>query len=234
MTIEADGMMQLDEFDVPAAVLAAPGVRLVDLIGENGAASVDDMLGPPPADGWRVVAGDLSAPDLHPPALAAPWTNRDATKWMMLGVYRFEGQWRTVVNGTGSVARPGRASRRAGLALDWMESPMVASVGTVPTLGLRLRNVGHSRWRADGLDYDHVQVWALGPDSERLMVDHRAWGMVGVSVKVLPSLDPGAAVVLTATWQPRSVENLPAGDYRLEAQLLPLELPCSPGVLRLV
>ena len=226
-------MRQLDEFDVPAAVLAAPGVPLVDLIGVLGAASVDDMLGPPPADGWRVVAGDLAAPHLHPPALAAPWTNRDTPTWMMLGVYRCEGQWRTVVNGTGSVARPGRASRRAGLALDWVESPMVAPVGTVPTLRLRLRNVGHSRWHADGLDCDHFQVWALGPDGERLMVDRRAWGMVGFGLKVLPSLDPGAAVVLTATWQPRSVENLPAGDYPLEAQLLPLELPCSAGVLRL-
>ena len=231
MASRVDEMVQLDQFDVPAALLAAPGVQLADLIGEHGAASVDDMLGPPPTDGWRVIAGDLGAPHLHPPTLAAPWTNRDPNKWMILGVYRLDGQWQSIVNGTGSVARPGRASRRAGLALEWAESPTVAPVRTVPALRLRLRNAGDSRWHADGLDSDHVQVWALGPDGERLRVDHSAWAGIGTPVAILPSLDPGAAVELNATWQPRSVEELPAGDYALKAELSDLGLLCSPGVL---
>jgi hypothetical protein len=117
-------MMQLDQFNVPDDVLAAPGVLLVHLIGEQGAAGVDDMLGPPPPDGWRVIDGDLTSPELHPPTLAAPWINRDPSKWMLISVYRFEGKWGSVVQGTGSVTRPGRDVRRAGLALNWLVSPM--------------------------------------------------------------------------------------------------------------
>lgn len=83
------------------------------------------------------------------------------------------------------------------------------------------------------MDSDHVQVWALGEDGQRLLVDHSAWHHVAVLVEPLPSLEPGGAVALTATWQPRSVEKLGAGDYVLEAQLLQLDLRCSPGVLRL-
>ena len=226
-------MLQLDEFDVPAAVLAQSGVPLVELIGEHGAASVDDMLGPPPVDGWRVISGDLAHPELDLPTLAAPWVNRDPSTWMILGVYRFHGQWRTSVNGTGSIARPGRAHRRSSLTLDWAEPIMTAPVGTVPRLRLRLRNVGGDRWTADGRDSDHVQVWALGKDGERLLVDHSAWDHIAVLVEPLPSLEPGGAVDLIATWQPRSVEKLPAGDYALEALLLQLNLHCSPAVLRL-
>ena len=233
MTDRADDLIQLDEFDVPAAVLAESGVPLVELIGEHGAASVDDMLGPPPVDGWRVISGDLADPELHLPALAAPWVNRDSSTWMILGLYRLHGQWHTSVSGTGSVPRPGRARRRSGLTLDWVEPTMTASVGTVPRLPLRLRNVSGDRWIADGKDTDHVQVWALGKDGERLVVDHSAGVHIAVLVELLPSLEPGGAVNLTATWQPRSVEQLPAGDYALDAQLLQLGLHCSPGVLRL-
>lgn len=236
MTVDPQEMKQLDQFDVPAAVLEAAGVPLVELIGEQGAASVDDMLGPPPADGWRVIAGDLASPGASPELrqfmLAAPWINRDPSTWMLISVYRRDGQWHSLINGSGSVARPGRASRRAGLALDWVEPTMVAAVGTVPNLRLRLRNVGDRRWEPDGLDYDHVEVWALGLGGERL-VDHSAWEMIGVPVHPLPSLDSGAAVELTGTRQPQSVESLPAGEYALEAQLVPLELNCSPGILRL-
>lgn len=217
---------------MPDDVLADPGVPLVYLIGEQGAASVDDMLGPPPPVG-RVIVGDLTSPESHLPTSAAPWINRDPSKWILITVYRFDGQWHSVVQGTGGVVRPGRASRRAGLALDWLVSPMVAAVGTKPTLRLGLRNVGHAPWHADGVDDDYVKVWALGPAGERLAVDHSAWGMVGIEVHLLPSLDPGTAAELTVTWQPQSVEKLPAGEYTLEAQLVSLELPCSPGILRL-
>ena len=226
-------MKQLDQFNVPDDVLATPGAPLVHLIGEQGAAGVDDMLGPPPPDGWRVIAGDLASPESDLPTLAAPWINRDPSKWMLISVYRFDGGWHSVVQGTGSVARPGRASRRAGLVLDWLVSPMVVPVGTVPRLKLGLRNVGHAPWRADSEDNDHVRVWAMGPTGGRLLADHSAWGMVGVEVHMLPSLDPGTAAELTATWQPRSVEKLPPGEYTLEAQLVSLELPCSEGVLRI-
>jgi hypothetical protein len=77
MTDNPDDVKQLDRYNVPTAVLKAAGAPLVDLIGEQGAASVDDMLGPPPIDGWRVIDGDLASSDPQVPILAAPWVNRD-------------------------------------------------------------------------------------------------------------------------------------------------------------
>jgi hypothetical protein len=71
MTGGVDGVLQLGDFDVPASVLAVDGVPLTDLIGVDGAAGVDD-LHIPPASGWRVIAGDLNAPDGHSAVIAAP------------------------------------------------------------------------------------------------------------------------------------------------------------------
>lgn len=34
--------------------------------------------------------------------------------WMLIGLWRLDGQWQAPVNGTGSVVRPDRASRRQG------------------------------------------------------------------------------------------------------------------------
>jgi hypothetical protein len=67
--------MQLGDYDVSAAILAAAGARLSELIGDQGAASVDDIHGPPPIDGWRLIAGDIDSPRAQQPVLAAPWMN---------------------------------------------------------------------------------------------------------------------------------------------------------------
>ena len=76
--------MQLGYYDVPAAVLSADGVPLAELIGELGATSVDDMMGPPPADGWRVIAGDLADSGDQLPVLAAPWASPRSNGWMVI------------------------------------------------------------------------------------------------------------------------------------------------------
>jgi hypothetical protein len=57
MTSTAEDQHQLGQYDVPARVLAGEGVPLADLVGAQGAASVDTILGRPPVVGWRVISG---------------------------------------------------------------------------------------------------------------------------------------------------------------------------------
>jgi hypothetical protein len=47
---------------------------LADLVGVQGAASVDTILGPPPAVGWRVITGSLPPAPGELVMLAAPWS----------------------------------------------------------------------------------------------------------------------------------------------------------------
>jgi hypothetical protein len=98
----------------------------------------------------------------------------------------------------------------------------------VPEPWLELRNVGDRTWNADGVDSDHVRVWALGPDGERLTVDHAALSFFTSPVHRVPTLEAGERVELIGRWQPL-IEDLPAGDYALEAQLRSLEVNCSAG-----
>jgi hypothetical protein len=85
----------LGDLVVARSALTEPGVPLIDLLGEAGAARVDDMHGPPPVDGWRVIDGALPA---HPAVdvvatIAAPWEHPGSNGWMMLFVIRRAGQW---------------------------------------------------------------------------------------------------------------------------------------------
>jgi hypothetical protein len=50
-----DGDVQLGRFDVSAEVLNAPGQPLEHFIGAPGSALIDDLNGPPPVDGWRLI-----------------------------------------------------------------------------------------------------------------------------------------------------------------------------------
>src|SRR5450755_3057036 len=168
MAAQYDADMQLGYYDVPAAVLSADGVPLAELIGELGAASVDDMMGPPPADGWRVIAGDLADSGGQLPVLAAPWSSPRSNGWMVISLSRPDGVWQASILGDDRPLRPSRARRRAGLTLTWPVPAMSASVGTVPQLQVRLTNAGKRAWQNDGADYDGVTVRLLGTDGKSL------------------------------------------------------------------
>src|SRR5450631_655089 len=123
-----DADMQLGYYDVPAAVLSAAGVPLAELIGERGAASVDDMMGTPPVDGWRVIAGDLADFGGEPPVLAAPWSSPRSNGWMVIRLLRPDNVWQASILGDDRPLRLSRARRRAGLTLTWPVPVMSASV----------------------------------------------------------------------------------------------------------
>jgi hypothetical protein len=226
-----DGDMQLGYYDVPGDVLSADGVRLAELIGEQGAASVDNLMDPPPVDGWRVIAGDLAEFGGDPPVLAAPWSSPRSNGWMLIIVSRRDGMWWASILGDDRTLRPSRARRRAGLTLEWPVPMMSASVGTVSELRVRLANAGELQWRNEGADHDGVTLHVLGPDGEPLpetCVNPWTGGaMLGTLVHLLPPLLPGSSVELMPAWEAALISRLPAGKYSVVAELSDLQL--SPG-----
>lgn len=238
MATRYDADMQLGYYDVPGAVLSARGVPLVELIGEQGAASVDDMMGPPPIDGWRVIAGDLTDFGSEPPVLAAPWSSPRSNGWMVISAARLDGVWQASILGDDRPLRPSRTRRRAGLTLAWPVAVMSAPVGTVPQLRVRLTNAGERSWLNEGGDYDHVTVRLLGPDGdplpERLKGPWRGGDMLGAALHLMPTLLPGSFVDLTPAWGAAPISSLPSGDYGVVAELNNLQLRSGPEVLQLI
>ena len=229
--------MQLGYYDVPGDVLSADGVPLAELIGEQGAASVDNLMGPPPVDGWRVIAGDLAEFGGASPVLAAPWSSPRSNGWMVIIVSRRDGMWWASILGDDRPLRPSRARRRAGLTLEWPVRTMSASVGTVPELRVQLANVGEPEWRNDGADYDGVTLHLLGPDGEPLPETRtnpwRGGAMLGAVVHLLPPLLPGSSVDLMPAWEAALISRLPAGDYSVVAELSDLQLRPGSAPLQL-
>jgi hypothetical protein len=87
------------DFVVGRSVLTELGVPLIDLLGRRAAASVDNMFGPLPVDGWRVIDGALPADpaaDVAPVIIAAPWEHPGANGWMVQSVVRHLGRWQTM------------------------------------------------------------------------------------------------------------------------------------------
>ena len=232
-----DADMQLGYYDVPAALLSANGVPLAELIGERGATSVDDLMGTPPVDGWRVIAGDLADFGGEPPVLAAPWSSPRSNGWMVISLSRLDGGWQASILGDDRPLRPSRARRRAGLTVTWPVPVMSASVGTVPQLRVRLSNASDRPWDNDGGDYDHMTVRLLGSSGEPLP-DARTgpWeggDMVGAEIHLLPPLLPGSFVDLTPARGTTHISTLPRGDYGVLAELTDLQLRSAPEALQL-
>jgi hypothetical protein len=237
MAARYDTDMQLGYYDVPGAVLSADGVTLAELIGERGAASVDDMMGAPPVDGWRLIAGDLADFGGETPVLAAPWSSPRSNGWMMISLWRLDGIWQASILGDDRPLRPSRARRRAGLTLAWPVRVISAPIGTVPQLRVRLSNAGDRPWHNDGADYDHVTVRLLEPGGEPLPETLRSpWrggDMVGAVVHLLPLLLPRSSLDLTPAWGAAPISSLPPGDYGVVAELNDLQLRSGPEVLQL-
>lgn len=231
MTDPADEVVQLEGYNVPSALLTARGVPLAELIGDQGAANVDNMMGPPPMIGWRVLTGDLAAPQIEVPVLVAPWPSQGPGLWMLIQVPHFEGQWHPVVVGGGHSVRPGRARRRRGLEVDWVQSPMMRTAGSTPRISVRLWNAGDQAWTNDHPDFDHVDVRVIGDDGAIPEKDRMIWASTAILVNMLPAMAPGAGVELTAHWGFQAVNQLPAGTYEIAGVLVDLELSCPPGVL---
>jgi hypothetical protein len=228
--------VQLGEYDVPAQVLAAAGVPLTELVGDQGAASVDTLMGPVPIDGWRVISGPFPPEPGASSVLAAPWQGPpwhpgSSNGWMQVRFTRTDGDWSACVTVDYRPVRPGRRHRRAGIRLQWHSTLITAPAGASPEVRLSLRNTASVPWQPDGIDHGFVRAWAVGTDGLPLARSRRST-FIAIPVEPLSELDPNSTLDLTATWD-TEISALAPGDYVIEAELCDLQLRCAPGTLRL-
>jgi hypothetical protein len=180
MEFTAGDEVQLGSFDVPARVLAAAGVPLTELVGDQGAASVSTMMGTVPIDGWRVIGSGLPSESgevlvVVAPWQGPPWDHGAPNGWMTVRFTRRNGRWSSCLDGDQIPVRPGRRHRRAGLQLRWPSSLIEVTAGNVPDVRLSLCNAAPARWQPDGIDHGNVRAWAVGGDGQPL--PRRAWSM---------------------------------------------------------
>lgn len=217
------GWVQLGSYDVKQRTLDAPGGLLTSLLGAAGAADVDDMSGPPPLDGWRVISGKIA--DNHV-VIAAPWTDRGPGAWMLVDAHRLHGRWSTVVDTPEKMVRPGRVDRRAGLTLSCAPGQQELIQGEPVQLLARLTNQGSTWWTGDGQDFDYVSgriTPAAGAPLANL-----PWDGEARLVKALPELKPRHALDRQIWLENARIEQLPPGTYTLTATLTDLDLSCPP------
>jgi hypothetical protein len=142
------------------------------------------------------------------------------------------GKWSAGINEDRAPVRPGRMHRRAGLRLEWDEASISGRTGTRPELRLHLRNASEHTWIGDGIDHDHVSVWLVGPDGERLRRDRGTWGFEAMPCHRLTSIEPGDQLALHGYWD-TDVESFPAGQYVIHSELTALQLRSASGELLL-
>jgi hypothetical protein len=157
-----DRDVQLGHFDVSAEVLNAPGQPLERFIGAPGSALIDDLDGPPPVDGWRLISGDLNAPAERQPVFAAPWDNPAGNGWMVIGLWQLDGAWNATILSDSRPVRPSRVRRREGLELDWSHSAR-HGVGfrahtRLGQVAVTLQNRSQKQWANRYRDYDGVSI----------------------------------------------------------------------------
>lgn len=227
--------MQLGDVDVPADVLNARGQRLEDVLRTSNTPSIDDLLGPPPTEGWRLISGDLGSPVERQPRLAAPWADPRGNGWMVIKLWRFDGEWQAAIAGDTRPLRPSRARRRVGLELRW-SSPtgdLVLPARTPPgQLTVLLRNTGHAPWANHGEDNNSTRILVTDERGEMVQPFPRSGidpGMVAFPVQRLPRVEPEGDVALVAHFDAQIARHgLPPGRFTIQAHLLSLGLRTEP------
>lgn len=131
-------------------------------------------------------------------------------------------------------SRPGLGK---GLRLVWETEQLTAVAGQMPDLSIGLCNVGDERWIANaGTQADdlepllHVLGFLEQLDGTVLAIH------TGVNIRgpTRPQqLEPGQTATLPVLIVTRDVARLPAGVYRLRAELHPLGLHADPATLHL-
>lgn len=135
-----------------------------------------------------------------------------------------------------SRARTSRADLGTGLRLVWETERLTAVAGHMPDLRIGLCNVGDERWIANaGLQPDDLEpllhvLGFLELDGTVLAI-HTGVNIHGPTRP--QQLEPGQTAILPVLIVTRDVTRLPAGAYRLRAELHPLALHAEPATLHL-
>ena len=230
MSDDDDGMSQLGQYDVPTEVLDNVGVSLVDLIGVDGADRAFDLV-PPPASGWRVIAGEIDRPTAEPVIIAAPWSRQTPGGWMLIRLNWFEGQWQPIVDVSGETVRAGRAQRRAGQVLEWVTTPITARAGKLPETAVRWRNTADHSWSSDRGFISPPVAHIFNLHGEPLPAT--VWTMSVIPAVPTPTLQSGQSMEQLVNWIWSGVEVLPVGDYAVEAENADLQLKTRRAILHL-
>lgn len=228
-TFDAD--VQLGEYEVPADIMNSPGSALEDLIGTPAAALVDDLLGAPPDNGWRLIAGDLTAPTERQPVLAAPWTSPRSNGWIVIRLSQSEGAWHASIASDRRPIRQSRARRREGLHLSWTDAAVEQAANLqagrqLGPLAVTLTNTSDTRWANDGWDDDCVTIHVA--DERGRPIQRRGVSIpTAIEVAPLPPLEPDEQRTLTAHFIPPAVDLGPqagTATISLIANLVSLRL----------
>jgi hypothetical protein len=234
-----DHDMQLGHWDVSAEVLNAPGEPLDAMIGVSAGSIANDLLGPPPVDGWRLIAGSLNDPFQEPAVVAAPWADPRGNGWMVLQLWRREGHWGATVPFDRKPLRPSRALRRRGLRLAWSAASDHALHRIRPDTGLDevplvLRNDGPDDWQNQYGDVNGVLLVVTDERGQRVTNNHRGidWGIVAHLVERLPPLEVGREITLMAHFDASTADyGLRASTYAIVGHMHSLGLRTSPRTL---
>lgn len=212
-------LVTLGSVDIEPASLREAGVPLAAL---PVPADVDDTLPPElrvelPAEGWRQVH-EFRRDSGTQTTFAAP---RDGG-WALLSlVIRADG--RSILSGDPGpvVPRPGRAARRAGLALRWdVDLALAALAGDPATLTITLANQTDRPWTADPQDSGFVHGGLLADDGTTL---RQAWFAYAPLRSRLEDLGPHRSMELPVHLNDGELD-VPPGFYRLVAWLPSLDL----------
>ena len=245
-TLIGDHIDDLAEMQVVGSGLRRDAIRGVASLPADGwrllagtvPPSVDERRAGPP---W---------PPMPECALAAPWPGNEP-EWMILHLGRrverlptdtiygyphvhprtvYGAHWRSELVVCRDQLQPGRARRRRGLDLAFVDSEVRVPVGVAPSIRVRLTNRRTDPWLNRAPEWEHdtdgVHGLVATPDGRVLSEEWPAGA--GMGVERLPDLEPGGSVDLRVTFMATRLAELPPGEYLLLAELTSLHLTAPP------
>lgn len=224
-------LVQVGWWDVAPSTLQGPGASLDSLVAGRNVVLANEhaervwerLLVTP---GWRLLAEDDRG--LERAVFAAPDESKPGT-WLLVVLNNRGDEWRFSRPMASQAVRPGRAARRQNLALVWPEREFYCAAGESPDLTVSLVNRGSDDWTV-GDDELFVVAWLRDSISGDVLPSEK-WEAHGRAGRFQDTLRPGSEVQLPVRLLTLRVDELPLGEYTIEAILSSLNLHSEPGRL---
>jgi len=214
-------LVALGDFDIDPDGLRDRGSPWAEVLpGDAGSHVSVDTVAQLPTTGWREISTARSASADGARLFAAP----SGAGWAL--AYLSPNGVLSADPGPLSL-RPGRATRRQGLLLEWTSDTILRS--DLASITVRLRNTSSTRWVADEDDHDYVHGWFL-TDGRRLGPDRFAHASRPGS---LPDLDVGKSLDLAVDFG-RTTPIPAPGNYAVQAAMTSFDLWTGPHSIRLI
>ena len=227
-------LVQVEDWEVPADVLAAAGSMLVDhpdvatAVRTNPA--LKSELAQLPLSGWVELHRSFgSGAGAGYVVLAAPHPDAVGAYQVVRLGQRPGGEWALAASVDPAWTAPSRERRRAGLALVVLGAPVTLVAGTDRPLATELSNTTTEPWVPFRSDAVRLLAYLSLPDSEQPLPAHTRFAH-GLN-NLVDRLDPGERVELAAGWATLDLSSLPPGRYVVRATLQTLMLTSPPAEL---